>query len=64
MAAVIGPSLINGFYDSRVATGVPKDQAYNGTFYLMCALLAIGLVANLLVRPVDSKHHVKESSQA
>jgi len=64
MAAVIGPSLINGFYDSRVAAGVPKAQAYNGTFYLMCALLAVGLVANLLVRPVDPRHHLQESPSA
>jgi len=64
MAAVIGPSLINGFYDSRVAAGMPKAQAYNGTFYLMCGLLAVGLVANLLVRPVDPKHHLKESPAA
>jgi hypothetical protein len=59
MAAVIGPSLINGLFDRRVAAGVPKAEAYNGTFYLMCLLLGIGLVANLLVRPVDPKHHVK-----
>jgi MFS family permease len=64
MAAVIGPSLINGFYDSRVAAGVPKAQAYNGTFYLMCGLLGVGLIANLLVRPVDPKHHIKEAPQA
>jgi MFS family permease len=61
MAAVIGPSLINGLYDSRVAAGVPKAQAYNNTFYLMCGLLGIGLIANLLVRPVDPKYHVKEA---
>jgi len=64
MAAVIGPSLINGFYDSRVAAGVPKAQAYNGTFYLMCGLLGIGLIANLLVRPVDPKYHVKDTPSA
>ncbi len=64
VAAVIGPSLINGFYDSRVAAGVPKAQAYNGTFYLMCGLLGVGLIANLLVRPVDSKYHVKETPLA
>ncbi len=58
VAAVIGPSLVNGFYDSRVAAGVPKAQAYNGTFFLMCGLLMVGLVANLLVRPVASKHHL------
>jgi MFS family permease len=59
MAAVIGPSLINGLYASRVAAGVPKAEAYNGTFYLMCVLLGIGLVANLLVRPVSAEYQEK-----
>jgi MFS family permease len=58
MAAVIGPLLINKLYASRVAAGVPRAEAYNGTFYLMCGLLALGLVANLLVKPVHPKHHV------
>jgi nitrate/nitrite transporter NarK len=62
MAAVIGPGLINGLYDRRVAAGVPRAEAHNDTFYLMCGLLMIGLVANLLVRPVDPKYHVKEAS--
>jgi MFS family permease len=58
MAAVIGPSLINGLYDRRVLAGVPKAEAYNDTFYLMCGLLAVGLVANLLVQPVHERHHL------
>ena len=58
VAAVIGPALVNGLYDSRVADGMPKAEAYNGTFFLMCGLLMLGLVANLLVRPVASKHHL------
>ena len=62
MAAVIGPSLINGLYASRVAAGVPKAEAYNGTFYLMCVLLGIGLVANLLVRPVRAEYHVSPTA--
>lgn len=62
MAAVIGPLLINGLYDQRVAAGMPKSQAYNGTFYLMCGLLMAGLIANLLVRPVHPKHHLAETT--
>lgn len=64
MAAVIGPLLINGLYDRRVAAGVPKAEAYNNTFYLMVGLLMIGLIANLLVRPVDAKYHVKEENKS
>ncbi len=56
MAAVVGPTLINGLYDRRVAAGVPKAEAYNGTFFLMGGLLAVGFVANLLVRPVAARH--------
>jgi len=59
VAAVIGPGLINSLFTSRVAAGVPKAEAYNGTFYLMCVLLGVGLVANLLVRPVAERHHLK-----
>jgi hypothetical protein len=43
--------------DRRIAAGIPKAEAYNGTFFLMCAFLLVGLVANLLVRPVDERHH-------
>jgi MFS family permease len=58
-AAVLGPWLINGLFDSRVAAGVPKAEAYNGTLQLMVVLLAVGLIANLLVRPVAQKHHLQ-----
>jgi MFS family permease len=59
-AAVIGPSLINGLYDRRVAAGIPKGQAYNDTFYIMIGLLALGLLANLLVQPVHKRHHQQQ----
>ncbi|MBL9116200.1 MAG: OFA family MFS transporter [Verrucomicrobiaceae bacterium] len=58
-AAVIGPLLINKLSDAAKAAGVPKDQAYNGTLRLMCLLLAVGLVANLLMKPVAEKYHLK-----
>lgn len=59
VAAVIGPGLINSLFTSRVIAGVPRAEAYNGTFYLMCVLLGIGLVANLLVRPVSERYHLR-----
>lgn len=57
-AAVIGPLLINELYNQRVEGGMPKAEAYNGTFYLMCGLLGVGLIANLLVKPVDARYHI------
>lgn len=59
MAAIIGPQLVDRLSVANKKT-MPPEQAYNSIFYLMVALLCIGLVANLLVRPVDPKHHVKQ----
>ncbi|MFC5848199.1 OFA family MFS transporter [Deinococcus petrolearius] len=55
-AAVVGPSLLNGFRDRQIAAGVPAAQAYSTVMYIMAALLVVGFVANLLVRPVASRY--------
>lgn len=36
----------------------PTPSLYNTTMYAMAALLVIALVANVLVKPVDEKHHM------
>ena len=42
----------------------PTSGLYNMTMYLMAALLAIALVANALMRPVDSRHHMPAAAAA
>lgn len=64
IAAVLGPSLINYLSTARKAAGVPAAEAYNPTLYLMAGLLILGLLANLWVRPVDPRHHLKEGDYA
>ena len=61
IAAVLGPSLINYISTAQKQAGVPKAEAYNLTLYLMAGLLVVGLVANLLVRPVHARHHLAET---
>jgi len=39
----------------------PTSSLYNVTMYLMAGLLAIALVANALMRPVNPKHYLKDS---
>jgi MFS family permease len=58
VAALLGPALVNYISDAKIKAGVPKAEAYNSTMYLMAGLLIVGLIANLLMRPVDTKHHV------
>ena len=60
MAAVLGPQLVNYISTYQIEHGVPKAEAYNLTMYLMAGLLLVGLVCNLLVRPVDERHHDEE----
>jgi hypothetical protein len=38
----------------------PSANLYNTTMYLMAGLLAIALVANALIRPVNPVHYMKE----
>ncbi|NTX99339.1 OFA family MFS transporter [Deinococcus sp. JMULE3] len=55
-AAIVGPSLVNGFRDRQIASGVPAAQAYSTTMFIMAALLVVGFIANLLVRPVAQRY--------
>jgi MFS family permease len=64
VAALLGPSLVNYISTAKIDAGVPKAEAYNSTMLLMAGLLMIGLIANLLVRPVDPKYHVTASLKA
>jgi MFS family permease len=64
VAGVLGPVLVNYIREHEIAIGVPKAEAYNVTLYLMAGLLLIGLVANLLVRPVDPRHHLAPARPA
>jgi hypothetical protein len=59
MAAVIGPALVNYISVAQKKSGVPAAEAYNRTMYIVAALLILGLVANLMVRPVDPKFYHK-----
>jgi MFS family permease len=57
MAAVLGPQLVTNIAAYQKAHGMPKDQAYNTTMLIMAGVLLVGLVCNMLIRPVDPKYH-------
>ena len=58
VAGVLGPVLVNYIREYQIASGVPKAEAYTVTMYIMAGLLAVGLVLNLMMTPVDEKHHL------
>ena len=59
-AGVFGPVLVNYIREYQVAHGVPKADAYTDTMYIMAVLLVVGLICNLMVRPVHDKHHMSQ----
>ena len=61
MAAVLGPQIVTNLSAYQRAHGVPKAEAYNTTLYIMAGILLVGFVCNLLVRPVDPRHHSAET---
>ena len=60
VAGVLGPVLVNYIRKFQIDHGVPKAQAYSVTMYIMCALLLIGLLCNLSMRPVKERHFFRE----
>jgi MFS family permease len=58
-AGVLGPLIVNAIADSQKAAGYKGPALYTTSLYTMMVLLALGFVANELVRPVDPKHHEK-----
>jgi MFS family permease len=56
-AGVFGPVLINYIREYEINHGVPKSESYTVTMYIRAGLLVIGLVCNLLVKPVHPRHH-------
>ncbi|MDN4162325.1 OFA family MFS transporter [Nocardioides abyssi] len=60
-AGVAGPLIVNGFLDARGEPGNLVAADYRPALFTMVALLAVGLVANLLVRPVAERFHEPSS---
>ena len=60
-AGIIGPVVVNYMREFQLAAGVPRDQLYNITMYILCAMLIAGLICNYLIKPVDPKWHMSET---
>src|SRR5210317_2357179 len=57
-AGILGPMLVFYLREYQISQGVDPSQAYNLSMYILAGLLIIGLIANMLVRPVQSKYHM------
>jgi MFS family permease len=56
-AGVAGPLIVNGFLDAQGKPGTLTAEAYRPALFTMVGVLAVGFIANLLVRPVPERFH-------
>jgi MFS family permease len=63
-AGIAGPLIVNSVLDARGTPGELVAGDYRPALFIMVGLLAVGFVANLLVKPVDSKWHEPRRSPA
>jgi MFS family permease len=56
-AGIAGPLIVNGVLDTRGTPGELVAGDYRPALFIMVGLLAVGFVANLLVKPVAAKWH-------
>jgi len=63
-AGIIGPVVVNYIREFQLQAGVPRDQLYNTTMYILCAMLIAGLICNFLIKPVDAKWNMSAEEVA
>jgi MFS family permease len=60
-AGILGPVLVNYLREYQIDRGVPAAQAYNVTLYVLAALLVVGFLCNLAIRPVADRWFMSEA---
>ena len=58
-----GPLIVNSVLDTRGTPGELVAGDYRPALFIMVGLLAVGFVANLLVKPVTDKWHEPKSTR-
>src|SRR5262249_39977386 len=64
VAGILGPVVVNYIREFQLARGLPAHQAYNVTMYVLAGMLLLGLLCNLLIRPVNPQHHMTQEQLA
>ncbi len=63
-AGVLGPVVVNYMREYQLGLGIAREQVYNQTMYILVGMLVVGLICNLLVRPLDKKWFMTDAELA
>ena len=60
-AGVAGPLIVNGLADLQEGNGVEGADLYTLSLYIMVGVLAVGFIANMMIKPVDERFQEPET---
>ena len=63
-AGILGPVVVNYMRDYQLSIGIPREQVYNQTMYILTGMLVVGLIANLMVKPLADKWFMTDAELA
>jgi len=63
-AGVLGPVVVNYMREYQLGLGIPREQVYNQTMYILTGMLVVGLICNLMVRPLADKWFMTDAELA
>lgn len=63
-AGILGPVVVNYMREYQLSLGIERAQVYNQTMYILVGMLVIGMIANLLIRPVADKYFMTDAELA
>ncbi len=63
-AGILGPVVVNYMREYQLGLGLPREQVYNQTMYILVGMLVIGLIANLMVSPLADKWFMSDAELA
>lgn len=63
-AGILGPVVVNYIRELQIAAGIPREQVYDFTMYILAGMLVIGVIANAMVKPLDSKWFMSDKEVA
>ncbi len=63
-AGVLGPVVVNYMREYQLGLGLPREQVYNQTMLILAGMLVVGLICNLMVRPLAAKWFMTDAELA
>lgn len=63
-AGIVGPVVVNYIREAQLNAGVPREQVYDFTMYILAAMLVAGFLCNFLVRPLAARWFMKPEEVA